>query len=349
VTVAQAVLVLSHNHVVPGSVALHLSESEQYQSSVRGSDFRVFVMERGSFAAKLTRIDLDRLWMQRAHLTLSTVVHSAILKQRSAIVFLADAEQAPMLNTGVEVAPGEIVRYSLGAEHHLRAPSGYHCCAMSLTPDDLAAFGRTLVGQELKAPIATGVVRPSPARMSRLQGLHKAASDLAATVPDMLAHPEVAKAIEQELVRAMIACLVDPEAQETYRSSRLRRPIMRRLEQMLEERLHEPLYVTDVCAGIGVSERSLRQHCQEHLGMSPHRYLWLRRMNLVRRALASAEPATRTVTEIANDYGFGELGRFAVSYRRLFGESPSTTLRRLPSATTRRVAGAFHGFSADIA
>ncbi len=57
--------------------------------------------------------------------------------------------------------------------------------------------------------------------------------------------------------------------------------------------------------------------------MSPHRYLWLRRMNLVRCELASTEPVARTVTQIANDYGFGELGRFAVSYRRLSGEAPS--------------------------
>jgi AraC-like DNA-binding protein len=64
--------------------------------------------------------------------------------------------------------------------------------------------------------------------------------------------------------------------------------------------------------------------------MSPHRYLWLRRMNLARGALARTDARTRTVTEIAGDYGFGELGRFAVSYRRLFGESPSVTLRHPP-------------------
>jgi AraC-like DNA-binding protein len=51
-------------------------------------------------------------------------------------------------------------------------------------------------------------------------------------------------------------------------------------------------------------------------------------MHLARRALAVADARAKTVTEIANDYGFGELGRFAVEYRKLFGESPSMTLRR---------------------
>jgi AraC-like DNA-binding protein len=106
--------------------------------------------------------------------------------------------------------------------------------------------------------------------------------------------------------------------------------VMRRFEQILEANPNEPLYITEVCAAIGVTDRTLRLHCQDHLGMNPQRYLWLRRMHLARRALAVADETMKTVTEIANEYGFGELGRFAVSYRKLYAEAPSVTLRRPP-------------------
>ena len=51
-------------------------------------------------------------------------------------------------------------------------------------------------------------------------------------------------------------------------------------------------------------------------------------MNLARRALQQADRGSVTVAQIANEYGFGELGRFSVRYRQLFGEVPGATLRR---------------------
>ena len=70
------------------------------------------------------------------------------------------------------------------------------------------------------------------------------------------------------------------------------------------------------------------------MGLSPHRYLWLRRMHQVRRSLVLANAAVTTVTEIAMDYGFWELGRFSGAYKTLFGEPPSATLRGPADAET---------------
>jgi AraC-like DNA-binding protein len=58
-------------------------------------------------------------------------------------------------------------------------------------------------------------------------------------------------------------------------------------------------------------------------------------MHLVRRSLLQADHSIETVTRIATDHGFWELGRLAAAYRALFDEPPSATLRRRPEYRER--------------
>ena len=60
-------------------------------------------------------------------------------------------------------------------------------------------------------------------------------------------------------------------------------------------------------------------------GMS---FLKQRRFEAANRALLAADSAETRVTDVALRYGFFQMGRFAVEYRRIFQESPSQTLRR---------------------
>src|SRR6266851_126698 len=104
--------------------------------------------------------------------------------------------------------------------------------------------------------------------------------------------------------------------------------VMVRFEDALTTHRGPQLNMPALCAAIDVPERTLRVCCTEFLGMSPTRYLLLRRLNMARSALRRADPATASVAEIARIYQFREPGRFAVTYRTIFGEMPSSTLRR---------------------
>jgi AraC-like DNA-binding protein len=117
------------------------------------------------------------------------------------------------------------------------------------------------------------------------------------------------------------------------RRVRIRAPqIVHRVDQFLQAHLDEPIYMSQLCDVTGVSERSLRNACHAVCGTSPKRYLTLRRMEAVRHALEAARPGEATVTRIATDFGFFELGRFAAMYTSIFGERPSDTLRGDPAA-----------------
>jgi AraC-like DNA-binding protein len=134
--------------------------------------------------------------------------------------------------------------------------------------------------------------------------------------------------MEQDLVHTMVACLAGPVPAASRPRGAGHYKVIARFEDFLAAKRYGPVYLAEICAAIGVSERTLRICCQQQLGMGPIHYLWLQRMRLARRSLLHADPTTRTVTEIATEHGFWELGRFSVEYRALFGESPSVTLKR---------------------
>lgn len=89
-----------------------------------------------------------------------------------------------------------------------------------------------------------------------------------------------------------------------------------------------PPRLAELCRTLGVSERTLRSAFVATLGMAPARYLRLRRLHLLRAALAVADQHQSSVAEIARGFGYTDCGRMAADYHALFGEYPSATLLR---------------------
>jgi AraC-like DNA-binding protein len=301
-----------------------------YQDAVRSAHVEVLVTARGDFRADLTRIELAKLSLQSGEETLPRVGRGGINARRNAIYFLVGTGQSSGVHSGVELSPGEIVVNAAGSTYHHMTSANCRWGDVSLSSEDLAAAGSALAGRDLIRSDSPQILRPRPAVMSRLIHLHGAAESLAKTAPDLLTETEVARSLEQALTRAIVACLIEGEVNQGYAVGSYHRRMLARFEELLAEKRNAPLYLGDICVAIGAPERTLRDCCQQHLGMGPIRYLWLRRMHLARQALLTADAASTTVTAIATDQGFWELGRFSVAYRSLFGESPSATLRRQP-------------------
>jgi AraC-like DNA-binding protein len=299
-----------------------------YQARIRASDVELVVTGRGDFRAELVTIDLHRLWMQWGCESLPRIAHSAQSDNRRAIFFLAGRDEPAIHYSGRELTAGEIVVHGPEEVSCQRTSAACRWAAKSLPSEDLAAAARSLAGREIPALRDANIIRPAQGAFARLLRLHKAADSLAQKAPQSLAHPETARALENALVHVMIACLTEQAPAPDTFGSRCHATVMQRFERVLAEKPKQPLYLAEICAATGVSERTLRICCHEHLGMGPMRFLWLRRMHLARRALQMADPKTTSVTAVAGDHGFWELGRFSIAYRSLFGESPSATLRR---------------------
>lgn len=112
------------------------------------------------------------------------------------------------------------------------------------------------------------------------------------------------------------------------RQSKSCRDLVEQAENLALADLDGPLQIPDLCRVLGVSDRTLRKAFHRIHGTAPCRYLRMMRLSQARWTLLSADCRLVTVTDVATCFGFVELGRFSVEYRKTFGESPSQTLHR---------------------
>lgn len=104
----------------------------------------------------------------------------------------------------------------------------------------------------------------------------------------------------------------------------------------LNGRLDQPIQLETLAAAADVRPRTLEEHFKLYLGTTP--LGWVRRSRLARarqQLLESGEQVS--VTAVALDNGFSQLGRFAAQYRRQFGELPSQTLKAVRAKSSNGV------------
>jgi AraC-like DNA-binding protein len=311
---------------MPFSAVRSASDVDEFRAFVRpaGSDF--VVTGQGRFRATATKVELDNVWAQSLAESHPRSWCQTVTEPRISIFFQAEPGRA-MAYAGREFGENDIGIVSPGSDLWQRiygesCVSGLSLPEAVVAQQSLQAFGRNLTPRSDRF-IAT----LPPPLMARLRSLHAGLTRLANTAPEIIAdYPLAAKALDAQLTGLFLECLDSESAETVHPAKRQQSLIVKRLYSMGVECGDEPLYVMDACRALGISARMLHRTCCDQLGIGPKRYLILRRFHLARRALRSAPPGT-SVTEIATKFGFWELGRFAVTYKTIFGESPSATLR----------------------
>ena len=303
---------------MPSSAVHHFTAPDDYATAIRGTKAELTLTEHGRFTAKLIRIDLHRLLAQRYAENLPRVMHSANMTGRAMISFLTEPGPS-LLAGGLKMYSSTIIQHS-EAQNYFQRSSGSACFGtLSLPVADIVSVGAAIAGLDLTPPNDARTLTPAPYAIAKLRRLHAAAGQLAEDAAEIIAHLQAARGLEQALIEALVGCLSIGEVREDRLAQRHHSLIIRRFRRVVEENPDQPLYMPELCTAIRVSERTLRACCQEQLGMSPKRYLLLRRIHSARRALRGSAPGATTVTEIATQYGFWHFCRKCIDG----GVSPS--------------------------
>ncbi|MEU9733947.1 AraC family transcriptional regulator [Streptomyces sp. NPDC048002] len=148
-------------------------------------------------------------------------------------------------------------------------------------------------------------------------------------LPDgLLRRPLIRDRLEQTLLEGVLLA-----ADHSYRTELegppppMRPAAVKRVMDVVQELPAEPYDAARLAAIGHVSVRTLQDAFRKHVGVPPMAYVSEVRLDRVHGQLRASEPGTTTVAEVAYQWGFAHLGRFARRYRERFGESPSQTLR----------------------
>jgi len=198
---------------MPSSAVHTFTDPDDYAAAIRAGTVELTVNGRGDFTAKLTRIDLHRVWMQRFSDKLPRILHSANFAGRAIISFRTQPGPS-LLWGGVELQAANIIRHNDGTTAFQQS-SGSACFAsMSLPVEEMVSVGAAVAGIDLTPPKDVLTLTPLPSALARLQRLHAAAGQLAEEAPEIIANPDAARGLEQALIEAMIGCLGKGEVGE---------------------------------------------------------------------------------------------------------------------------------------
>jgi AraC family ethanolamine operon transcriptional activator len=207
-------------------------------------------------------------------------------------------------------------------------PEGLQMAGMEIDRDELMRLA-TPDEQALVARVgATAALhRAAHDRIDGLRGFVRGAFEMLAHEPGLLDNAAVRSQLRHAAQSNALEVLVSAAhaAEEAPLPPQRHGALVAQARAQVSQDPETPVTVAALCATLRVSRRTLQAAFQEVLGMAPAAYLRAERLAGARRALREAP----TVTEAAAQWGFWHFGHFAQDYRRLFGELPSQTWRRL--------------------
>ncbi|HQU49646.1 MAG TPA: helix-turn-helix domain-containing protein [Casimicrobiaceae bacterium] len=307
------------------------SDVDEQAANLRGWDQVYEQLSPGRFVGSLHEIRFPGVQLFRE--TTNQAVHEAGAPRGG-----SRAIGVPMRLAGASRFRGAAVDadalITLGSADELDfyAPRGFDIVALVVDEHSLERHAREVEHRDLAPAFAgNGVLRPGVSRRDEFGRLLTSVLQSAEVNPSAFRYRQSQRVLEQSMLGAVVAAVVDDAAPRPADARERRQHIVDAAKNHMRSRIAEPITVADLCRELGVSRRTLQYSFQEVLGIKPVWFLRAMRLNGVRRELRGGAPGAGTVQDTAARWGFWHLGHFVTEYKQMFGELPSQTLRGKPS------------------
>ena len=315
----------------PAAFAWRFTDVDQVNEAVKGASLETVQLTPGAVDGMQVKIDLGPSSLGFGVLNRAVRARGSPPPAAFTFVFkMTDAGSAVF--KGFDASTHDLLAARPENQYDGHVTEYVDWAAIAVPCDEVARTVRLLEGVEIEDLFRRGMLfRPAQAENAALrQRLHDL-RHTARTNPTLFLDPNLCIAMHRSLMHRLAKALCSGDHASGAGSpieKHRRHEIVKHAEDYMIAHAREPLYIGELCADVGVSERSLEYAFRELLNVTPTAYLRLHRFKQARHELKVSESHATTIATIANRWGFWHLGRFAQEYRAFFGESPSQTLRR---------------------
>ncbi|UPY35857.1 helix-turn-helix domain-containing protein [Sediminicoccus sp. KRV36] len=310
------------------AASLRIMDVERLTEALGDADLRFVPLVGGPCDARITRIRMERIHIQRAVIP-PHISFGAVHADRTALLITLGTPGAPILN-GHEIDRSGLMLLGAGMEIHSVCRQQESWATMSFAAEGFSDLMDECGASSLGFGLGRMLDLPAPGLAALAETL-STATDFVERVPGIISSCDFDAILTdtlRDILHGLLGRGVERDAPERLTHDRLR--VVKAADAFMRSHIGAPIYTTDLCSALGVSPRLLRKAFEAACGVSPHAYLKMRRLHLVRRELCDPARGARMVKSVALAHGFWHMGNFARDYCALFGELPHQTSERAP-------------------
>jgi AraC-like DNA-binding protein len=302
-----------------------LDSFEGLHDAIRGSHVEVTQLGRGKFRGSLSHVGIGDFSLSIGSFSVGVRTQRISTDEKLVVGMLLNADDR-VTHWSFDMHPADVLIMPPSTEHD----GTFHgASAYAAIRFDLAEVMSLFKGEpRLSDPAAwlnKNVYQAAPSiGMAATQRLPLIISRLARQ-QTTLSDP-VADFWKRSIIDAVTGTIVQslpPDSRGLLPSAT---QLVGKVDEYLDTAGLRPVHISEICAQLNVSRRTLHRAFFEVLGLGPITYLRHKRLCAIHSVLRDSNPATATVARVAIQHGFIELGRFSHYYHSLFGEYPSETL-----------------------
>ncbi len=289
-------------------------------------DQQYFQMSAGQFAGRMEMVQVDDTQIFREKWT-QKIQYQGAAPEGSFAFALPIVHPEDGFWLGQSVDRNTVIAQTPGTEAEFLSPDEWETLALSLPEDRTKRLVSTLSDSGDAATLFQGSIKLTNDCAARLRALGTGFLETSKHLQTQNQRQMVAKYSEQ------FTKLFVWELAQAFERDRLKTNttnpalVVKRATELAMSDQIASVGLTDICAHLNVSLRTLHYSFKEVTGVGPAAWLRYLRLNSVREELRNSTPDDVLIKQVALKHGFFHLGHFCNQYQQLFGYLPSQSLR----------------------